>query len=100
MSFALGDVIVDRIQFGWAEKFDGTPIYVLTQLSEGSLEITAESKDAVDKDGTLIKRFWQGKTGTFTATNAMINLSMLASNSGVDPEVVSDGVIKATGNNG
>ena len=93
-------VIVDRIQFGWAEKFDGTPIYILTQLSEGSLEITAESKDAVDKDGTLIKRFWQGKTGTFTATNAMINLSMLASNSGVDPEVVSDGVIKATGNEG
>ena len=100
MSFALGDIIVDRIQFGWAEKFDGTPIYVLTQLSEGSLEITAESKDAVDKDGTLIKRFWNGKTGTFTATNAMINLSMLASNSGVDPEVVSDGVIKSTGNNG
>lgn len=37
---------------------------------------------------------------TFTATNAMINLSMLASNSGVDPEVVSNGVIKATGNAG
>ena len=100
MSFALGDIIVDRIQYGWAEKFDGTPIYVLTQLSEGSLEITAESKDAVDKDGTLIKRFWQGKTGTFTATNAMISLPMLASNSGVDAEVVSDGVIKATGQAG
>lgn len=100
MSFALGDIIVDRIQYGWAEKFDGTPIYVLTQLSEGSLEITAESKDAVDKDGTLIKRFWQGKSGTFTATNAMISLPMLASNSGVDAEVVSDGIIKATGQAG
>lgn len=100
MSFALGDIIIDRIQYGWAEKFDGTPIYVLTQLSEGSLEITAESKDAVDKDGTLIKRFWQGKTGTFTATNAMISLPMLASNSGVEAEVVSNGVIKATGKEG
>lgn len=100
MSFALGDVIVDRIQYGWAEKFDGTPIYVLTQLSEGSLEITAESKDAVDNTGTLIKRFWQAKAGTFTATNAMISLPMLASNSGVDAEVVSNGVIKATGQNG
>ena len=63
MSFALGDIIVDRIQFGWAEKFDGTPLYVLTQLSDANIEITAESKDSVDKDGTLIKRFWQGKTG-------------------------------------
>ncbi len=63
MSFALGDIIIDRIQFGWAEDFNHNPLYVLTQLSEGSLEITAESKDAVDKDGTLIKRFWQGKTG-------------------------------------
>lgn len=63
MSFALGDIIVDRIQYGWAEKFDGTPLYVLTQLSEGTIEISAESKDAVDKDGTLIKRFWQAKTG-------------------------------------
>lgn len=87
------DIIVDRIQYGWAEKFDGTPIYVLTQLSEGNIEITAESKDAVDKDGTLIKRFWQGKTGTFTATNAMINLNMLASNSGITPLVVSDSTI-------
>ena len=100
MSFALGDIIIDRIQYGWAEKFDGTPIYVLTQLSEGSLEVTAESKDAVDKDGTLIKRFWQGKSGTFTATNAMISLPMLASNSGVEAEVVSNGVIKATGQSG
>jgi hypothetical protein len=100
MSFALGDIIIDRIQYGWAEKFDGTPIYVLTQLSEGSLEITAESKDAVDNTGTLIKRFWQAKAGTFTATNAMISLPMLASNSGVDAQVVSDGVIKATGASG
>ena len=87
------DIIVDRIQYAWAEKFDGTPLYVLTQLSEATIEISAESKDAVDKDGTLIKRFWQAKTGTFTATNAMINLNMLASNSGITPLVVSDGVI-------
>lgn len=90
MGFALGDIIVDRIQYAWAEKKNGDPLYVLTQLSEATIEISAESKDAVDKDGTLIKRFWQAKTGTFTATNAMINLNMLASNSGITPLVVSD----------
>ena len=97
MAFALGDIIVDRIQYGWAEKFDGTPLYVLTQLSDANIEITAESKDSVDKDGTLIKRFWQGKTGTFTATNAMINLNMLEAASGIDAAVVSDGVIRERG---
>lgn len=97
MAFALGDIIVDRIQYGWAEKFDGTPLYVLTQLSDANIEITAESKDSVDKDGTLIKRFWQGKSGTFTATNAMINLNMLEAASGIDAAVVSDGVIRTRG---
>jgi len=93
MAFTLGDIIVDRIQYGWAEKFDGTPLHVLTQLSEASIEVTAESKDAVDKDGTLVKRFWQGKTGTFTATNAMLSMPVLASMSGVTPDIVSDGQI-------
>lgn len=93
MAFQLGDIIVDRIMYGFAEKFDGTPLHVLTQLSEASIEITAESKDAVDKDGTLVKRFWQGKTGTFTATNAMLSLPVLASMSGVTPDIVSDGKI-------
>lgn len=93
MSFTLGDIIVDRIQYGWAEKFDGTPLHVLTQLSEASIEITAESKDATDKDGTLVKRFWEGKTGTFTATNAMLSMPVLASMSGITPDIVSDGTL-------
>ena len=64
------DIIVDRIQYAWAEKFDGTPLYVLTQLSEATIEISAESKDAVDKDGSLIKRFWQAKTGKLNCSLA------------------------------
>lgn len=93
MAFNLGDIIVDRIQYGWAEKFDGTPLHVLTQLAEASIEVTAESKDAADKDGTLVKRFWRGKTGSFTATNAMLSMPVLASMSGVTPDIVSDGTL-------
>ena len=93
MAFQLGDIIVDRIMYGFAEKFDGTPLHVLTQLAEASIELSAESKDAVDKDGTLVKRFWQGKTGTFTATNAMLSMPVLASMSGVTPDIVSDGTL-------
>lgn len=64
------------------ETTGGDPIGTLTQLSEATLEVSAESTDAVDKNGTLIKRFWRGKTGTFTATNAMLNLNVMAQMSG------------------
>ena len=82
MAFKQDDLIIDRIQYGYAEDFDGNPLYALTQLSEATIEITAESVDATDKDGTLIKRFWRGKTGTFTATNAMLNLNVVGAASG------------------
>lgn len=91
MAFKLGDLIIDRIQMGYAEKFDGTPLYVLSQLSDASIEISAESKDTTDKDGVLIKRFWRAKTGTFTATNAMLNLNILAAQSGNEAQLAGSG---------
>lgn len=87
MAFKLGDIVIDRIQMAMAEDFEGNPLYVLTQLADATIDITAESKDAVDKDGTLIKKFWQGKKGTFTANNAMLNLNVVASASGTDAEI-------------
>ncbi len=35
-----------------------------------TIDITAESKEARDKDGTLIKKFWTGKSGCITYTAA------------------------------
>lgn len=90
MAFKLGDLIVDRIQYGVAEDFSGNLLYTLTQLSDASIEITADSTDAVDQTGTLIKRFWRAKTGTFTATNAMINLNILGAKAGQDPVFASE----------
>lgn len=90
MAFKLGDFIIDRIQMATAETTDGSKLlYVLTQLTDASIEITAESKDATDAEGNLIKRFWQAKTGTFTATNAMLNLNVLGAKSGNDPQLAS-----------
>lgn len=85
MAFKLGDVIIDRIQYGLAEDFNGNPLYVLSQLTEATINISAESKEAKDKDGTLVKKFWRGKTGTFEAKNAMLNLHVVGSSSGADP---------------
>ena len=82
MAFKLDDIIIDRIQYGVAETFDGELLYTLTQLADATIDITAESKDAVDATGTLIKRFYQGKAGEFTANNAMLNLNILGAASG------------------
>lgn len=90
MAFKLDDIIIDRIQYGYAENGKGELQYALTQLSEGTIEVTAESTDAVDKDGTLIKRFYRAKSGTFTAQNAMINLNILAAASGTDKKVATE----------
>lgn len=90
MGFKLGDIIVDRISMGVAENFNSELLYTLTQLADGTIDTSATSKDAVDKDGTLVKRFWTGKTGTFTANNAMINLNILGSVSGSTPEIATE----------
>lgn len=87
MSFRLGDIIIDRMQIGVAEDFDGNLLYTLTQLQEGTIDITGESKEARDANGTLVKKFWNAKSGTFTATNAMINTNIMAATSGSAAEI-------------
>lgn len=87
MSFRLDDVIIDRIQMAVAMDFNDNPLYTLTQLSDATISVSAESTDAVDRDGTLIKRFWRGKTGTFSAENAMLNINVVGAMSGQGREV-------------
>lgn len=86
MAFKLGDIIIDRIQFGFAEDFSGNPLYALSQLSEATINVSADSVEAKDKDGTLVKKFWRGKTGTFEAKNAMINTNIVGAASGTDTQ--------------
>ena len=90
MAFTLDDLVIDRIQMAIAEKSDGTLLYTLTQLSEATIETTAESKEAKSAEGSLIKKFYQGKAGTFSAKNAMINLNVIGAASGTDKVVASE----------
>ena len=87
MGFRLGDIIVDRIQYGLAEDFNGNLLYVLTQLADATIEISNETKDATDAQGSLVKRFFKAKTGTFNATNAFLNTSILTAKAGVPAEI-------------
>lgn len=91
MAFTIDGIVIDRIQYGVAESSDGQALYTLTQLADASINITAESKDAVDSRGTLIKRFYTGKTGEFTANNAFVDFNILAASTGSDKMVAGEG---------
>ena len=89
--FRLGDLVIDRIVDGVAENSRGELLYLLTNLQEATINVTADSVDAVDGTGTIIKTFYRGKQGEFTATNSTISLPIIGAMSGSDPVYASAG---------
>ena len=82
MAFKLGDLVVDRIVLGVGEDHEANLLYTLTTLQEGTIDISADSVDATDGTGAVIKTFYRAKTGEFTATNSTISLPILEQTSG------------------
>ena len=91
MAFTIDGIVIDRIQYGIAEDFSGNILYTLTQLADAEIAITAESKEARDATGTLIKKFYTGKSGTFTANNAIIDFNILAEAAGTAKQIAAEG---------
>ncbi len=87
MAFTIDNLIIDRVAMGIAENSAGEVLFTLTQLVDANLEITSESKEARDKDGTLIKKFYTGKSGSFTSNSAVIDINVLAQGAGSAKEV-------------
>lgn len=86
MSFRLGDKIYKEILYFYCENLStGDPLYVLTQLNGASVEITADSTDVTDKNGNLVKKIWKSKAGSFSATNAFVNMNVISAASGSTP---------------
>ena len=57
MSFRLGDKIYKEILYFYTEDLSTqNPLYVLTQLNNATVDITAESTDLTDKNGNLVKK--------------------------------------------
>lgn len=90
MAFSMDGIVIDRIQYGIAEDFSGNVLYTLTQLADAEIAITAESKEARDATGTLIKKFYTGKAGTFTANNAVLDFNILAEATGTAKQVATN----------
>lgn len=101
MAFKLGDIIVKDILYAMASNITtGDPLYILTQLSEASINITSDSNDITDKDGNIVLRNYRSKSGEFQSTNAFINVNVLAAAgastdfAAVDNALISPKIIK------
>lgn len=96
MSFRLGDMIVKDILYALASNITtGEPLYVLTQLSDATIDITSEATDVTDKDGNIVKRIYKSKQGTFSATNAFLNANILSAAGAITDFAASDGLLIA-----
>lgn len=62
MAFTLGNHYIDEILYGVGEV-DGELSYVLDQLTDASIEISADSTDITDKKGNIIRTTYRTKTG-------------------------------------
>ena len=77
--------VLKEILYGVGEV-DGKLSYVLDQLTDASIEISADSTDITDKKGNIIRTTYRTKTGTFTATNALFHPAVLAAQTGKEIE--------------
>ena len=84
MAFKLGNHYIDEILYGVGQNDDDELIFALDQLSSASIEISADSSDVTDKKGNIIRTTYRTKTGTFTATNALLHPAALNAQSGSD----------------
>lgn len=88
MAFNLpGGFIFDRPVDAVGRNSKGELLYDLTNISELSIEFSADTKDATDANGALVKRFYTAKTGTVSMTNAFMSLAAYTTSTGTDAKV-------------
>lgn len=93
--FKLGNLIVDHIaQAVISEKkadgLRGDVLYTITQLNTATVEVTSDSKDTVDKYGNLVKRIYNAKAASFSATNAMLDVNVIGGQAGDGSKTIAD----------
>lgn len=82
MAFKLGSFTVREILYGLAQDFSDHMLYTLDQLTSAQIEISSDPTQVTDKRGNVIRNVYKSKSGTFTATSAMLSPAVLQAQSG------------------
>jgi hypothetical protein len=90
MAFDLNNFVIDRVVRGIATDMKtGDVLFSINQITNPSLNCTAESTDAVDALNVPIATFYRAKTAEFSAENALFDMNLLATQSGTAKKVAS-----------
>lgn len=84
--FRLGNFTIDEVLYLVNESLAGELIFTADELSSAQIEISAESTDVTDKNGNIVRTKYRAKTGTFSATNAMLHPALMNASSGSELE--------------
>ena len=90
MAFKLGNFTVKEIILGLAQNFNGEVLYTLDQLTSAQIEISSDPTEVTDKNGNVIRNIYRSKSGTFSATSAMLSPAVLQAQSGTLAEYATD----------
>lgn len=91
MAFDLNNFVIDRVVRGVATDMKtGDVLFSINQITNPTLNCTAESTDAVDALNVPIATFYRAKTAEFSAENALFDMNLLATQSGTAKKVASN----------
>lgn len=90
MAFDLNNFVVERpYRATMFDKQTGVALWMIKQLQNPSLNMTAENNDVVDAVGSLIKRFERNKQCTFSGSSAIFDLGLFAAQAATTKKVAS-----------
>lgn len=91
MTFNPNEILLERIRS--VEEFDIETKELkarYTQIESPSLSLTAENRTVTDARGAEIATFYDAQSGTFTFTNSIHSLDLIASQFGSEKEIASE----------
>lgn len=90
MGFNIENLIVDRpLRATLFDKTTSEVIFTIDQITDPSLECTTESAEVRDAIGSKIAEFDRSKDASFSGSNAIISLGLMAAQFGSNKEVAS-----------
>lgn len=88
MAFDLNNFVIDRIRRGTMfSDTSGEAMWSITQIKDGSLNMSSETADATDAIGNIITQFDRSKNAEFSGTNALWDMGLSAAQFGSEKKV-------------
>lgn len=86
--FNKNELILNRVRSVVAHYLDtGKMMFRMTSVEEPSLQCTAEGEEIVDAIGSLITTLYRAKKATFTGSNSLVSLDLMAAQYGTQKEI-------------